>query len=126
MARKPTETVKLNLRLPERLRKQLERDAKRNGLSLNAEMIYRLESAYSKDQRELLIEALVGGGRNANFLRGIAVKMQQHQYRGWDATKEGRARFARDLAAELLTLEKLFLEGPDDQEAAIDWMSSKE
>ena len=42
MARKPTDTIKLNLRFPEALRRQLEREAKKEGRSLNTEIVERL------------------------------------------------------------------------------------
>jgi hypothetical protein len=46
MARKPTDTVQLNLRFSEALRRRLEREAERNDRSMNAEIIDRLEQSF--------------------------------------------------------------------------------
>src|SRR5258706_7694584 len=43
MARKPTDTVQLNLRFSEALRRRLESAAKKRGGSLNSEIVDRLE-----------------------------------------------------------------------------------
>ncbi len=43
MARKPTDIVPLQVRLPERLRKFLAAEAEKNGRSLNAEIVHRLD-----------------------------------------------------------------------------------
>jgi Arc-like DNA binding dprotein len=45
MARKPTDTVKLQLRFHEALRRRLAREAKKNNRSLNAEIVHRLEQS---------------------------------------------------------------------------------
>jgi HicB-like protein involved in pilus formation len=42
-ANKTTDAVKLNLRLPKSLHRKLQRDAKRNNVSLNTEIIHQLE-----------------------------------------------------------------------------------
>jgi len=49
MARKPTDTVHLNLRLSEALRRQLARAAKTNDRSLKLEIVGRLEGSFSSD-----------------------------------------------------------------------------
>ena len=46
MARKVTDTVQLNLRFSEALRRRLERAAKNNDCSLNAEIVDRLEKSF--------------------------------------------------------------------------------
>jgi Arc-like DNA binding domain len=46
MARKLTNTVQLNLRFSEALRRRLEREADRNDRSMNAEIIHRLEQSF--------------------------------------------------------------------------------
>jgi hypothetical protein len=43
MARKPTDIVALQVRLPERVRKMLSAAAEKNGRSLNAEIVHRLD-----------------------------------------------------------------------------------
>jgi hypothetical protein len=51
MARKTQELRPVMTRLPEPLRKRLERDAAHNGRSMNTEIIYRLEQSSEKDAR---------------------------------------------------------------------------
>jgi DNA repair exonuclease SbcCD ATPase subunit len=50
-AKKPHEIVPLMLRLREALRQRLAKDAEKAAKSLNAEIVDRLEAAYSKDER---------------------------------------------------------------------------
>jgi Arc-like DNA binding domain len=45
MARNPTDTVKLQLRFHEALRRRLAREAKKHDRSLNAEIVHRLEQS---------------------------------------------------------------------------------
>jgi hypothetical protein len=49
MARKPSDTVQLKLRFPEALRRLLERAAKANDRSMNAEIVHRLEQSFHAD-----------------------------------------------------------------------------
>jgi Arc-like DNA binding domain len=49
MARKPTDTVQLNLRFPESLRRRLERAADANDCSLNSEIVHRLEQSFRRE-----------------------------------------------------------------------------
>jgi hypothetical protein len=57
VARKPTDTVQLKLRFPERLRRQLEREAAKNERSMNAEIVERLKQSFRRDDwRELAWE----------------------------------------------------------------------
>jgi Arc-like DNA binding domain len=49
MARKPTDTVQLKLRFPERLRRRIEQAGERNKQSMNAEIIERLERSFEKE-----------------------------------------------------------------------------
>jgi type III secretory pathway component EscV len=52
MARKPNDTVQLNLRFSEDLRRRLEREAARSGRSMNAEIIQRVEQTFHQAERE--------------------------------------------------------------------------
>jgi hypothetical protein len=55
MARKPSDIVKLQVRLPEALRRRLEREAARKKQSMNAEIINRLTSSFTAaDLREMI------------------------------------------------------------------------
>jgi hypothetical protein len=48
VARKPNDTVHLKLRFSEALRRRIEREADRNGRSMNAEIIHCVEETYRK------------------------------------------------------------------------------
>jgi hypothetical protein len=61
MARKRDTTVQVGLRLKEPLRKRVERAAKSNGVSMNAELVRRLEESFA--QRGVVHE-LFGGQAN--------------------------------------------------------------
>ena len=54
--RKPTDTVKLNLRLPEALRRKLEHAGKAHDHSMNAELIRRLEDSFHADPAADMVE----------------------------------------------------------------------
>ena len=51
MPRKPTETVQVNLRMKESLRRKLEREASKHFVSLNKEMTMRIEDSFEKAAR---------------------------------------------------------------------------
>jgi plasmid stability protein len=61
MSRKPSETVQLKLRFPERLRQRIESAAARDERSMNAEIVHRLEQSFQKEDLQsnqaLLAEA---------------------------------------------------------------------
>jgi alkanesulfonate monooxygenase SsuD/methylene tetrahydromethanopterin reductase-like flavin-dependent oxidoreductase (luciferase family) len=50
MARKPTDTIQLKVRMSETFRRQMEDAAARNGRSMNAEIVARLGHSIQKDQ----------------------------------------------------------------------------
>jgi hypothetical protein len=50
--RKPTDIVQLKLRLPEWLRRDIERHARKSGRSLNSEMVHALQRAYEQTKTE--------------------------------------------------------------------------
>ena len=55
MARKLTDTVKLQVRLPERLRRRLEQAAKHHDWSMNTEIVDRLDVSFQReDQKEMI------------------------------------------------------------------------
>jgi hypothetical protein len=56
VARKLTDTVKLQVRLPERLRRRLEQAAKHNDWSMNTEIVDRLDVSFQREDREEMIE----------------------------------------------------------------------
>ena len=49
MPRKPMEMVQVNLRIREKLRRRLEREAKKRGVSLNYEMTSRIEQGFDRE-----------------------------------------------------------------------------
>jgi len=58
IARKRTDTAQLKLRLPETLRRQIEREARKNDHSLNTEMVRRLEQSFARQEIESLIQTV--------------------------------------------------------------------
>jgi hypothetical protein len=54
--RKPTDYAQMNLRLRESLRKKIEFEAKKNGLSLNSELVRRLERTFVEQGIEAVIQ----------------------------------------------------------------------
>jgi hypothetical protein len=59
VARKLTDTVKLQVRLSERLRRRLEQAAKHNDWSMNAEIVNRLDVSFQPEGQEEMIEKAV-------------------------------------------------------------------
>lgn len=62
MARKLTDTVKLQVRLSERLRRRLEQAAKHNDWSMNTEIVSRLDSSFQREDQEAMIRRAVKEG----------------------------------------------------------------
>jgi hypothetical protein len=58
VARKETELRPLMTRIPERLRRQLERAADQNRRSMNAEIVHRLEESFQRVDTEKLIKSI--------------------------------------------------------------------
>jgi hypothetical protein len=54
--RKPAETVQVNLRMKEVMRRRLDQAAKKHGVSLNAEMMRRLEESFTQEEQRSLKE----------------------------------------------------------------------
>jgi uncharacterized protein YpiB (UPF0302 family) len=64
MQRPPTATVNLKLRLEERLRRQLEREARKADRSMNAEIIDRLEKSFAEPALLERIDTAVKSGND--------------------------------------------------------------
>jgi Arc-like DNA binding domain len=75
--RKKTDTVQLKVRLREALRRRLESGAKANEISLNSEIVTRLEQSILQAQNSFLLEALLAPGLGLDFLRAIATVIRQ-------------------------------------------------
>jgi hypothetical protein len=71
--RKKTDTVQLKLRIREALRRRLETAAKAADISLNSEMVRRLEGSFEQATNSMLFEALLAGGPSLYVLRAISV-----------------------------------------------------
>ena len=63
MPRKPSEIIQVNLRMRERLRQRLEKQAKRHGVSLNYEMLSRIEQTFETENLRTL-ESIVEDQKN--------------------------------------------------------------
>jgi Arc-like DNA binding domain len=75
VARKPTDTVQLKLRFSESLRRRLEREAKREERSLNAEIVGRLDESFQKAREaDLTADTFRAalGGPTGDLLRACA------------------------------------------------------
>jgi hypothetical protein len=57
MPRKPTDTIQVNLRIKEALRRRLEVAAKKRDVSLNFEMVDRLKASFDQDAHRTIDEA---------------------------------------------------------------------
>jgi hypothetical protein len=62
VARKLTDTVKLQVRLSERLRRRLEQAAKHNDWSMNTEIVSRLDVSFQREDQEEMIRRAVQEG----------------------------------------------------------------
>jgi hypothetical protein len=59
VARKLSDTVKLNLRFSEELRRKLEKAAERNNQSINSEIVARLDGSFRRDEFKVFVERLL-------------------------------------------------------------------
>jgi Arc-like DNA binding domain len=83
MPRKPSETVQLKLRFPERLRIRIEAEAKKNERSMNAEIVHRLEQSFEGDDRADLLKTVASeAAQTASRLTAKAVREAVRRARG--------------------------------------------
>src|SRR5260221_5649709 len=81
MARKAAELTQSKVRIMENLLRDLERVAKKNHRSANAEAVERLSKSFETgavQQRDYLIEMLLGGDKSADFLQWLAIELRQN------------------------------------------------
>jgi Arc-like DNA binding domain len=69
LGRKPTAIVGLKVRLREPLRKKLEVAAKKKGVSLNAELVARLERSFEAEPLEEITRRLEGVSKGVDWDR---------------------------------------------------------
>ena len=67
MARKPTATVKLQLRFHEALRRRLAQEAKKHDRSLNAEIVHRLEQSLDVPEQAAALASEVRSAAKSVF-----------------------------------------------------------
>jgi plasmid stability protein len=72
MARKDSDIRPLTARIPEGLRRRLEKEAARKSRSMNAEIINRLQRSFDLEQTDALVAGLTGNQDNATLLRLLA------------------------------------------------------
>jgi hypothetical protein len=72
MAKKLSETVKLNLRFSEELRRKLEKAAERKNQSMNLEIVERLEHSFTLERLDELLD------RKIDVAIQVAVKQALH------------------------------------------------
>jgi len=75
MARKPTDTVQLNLRFPESLRRRLERAADANDCSLNSEIVIRLEQSFRREDFQKVQDAV---NKGMTDILGVTLEVAKH------------------------------------------------
>jgi len=93
MARKPTDTIKLNLRFPEALRRQLEREAKKEGRSLNTEIVERLYRSLRQEDKptDIIAQYLYSALQDEGVLDRI-FEMDAEDRAGMEAHDEWKER----------------------------------
>jgi len=70
MVRQSAKLRPVMTRIPEGLRRRLEKEAKQNGRSMNAEIIARLEGSFrQQEQRELIHATVENGGASGTHSR---------------------------------------------------------
>jgi len=103
MARKLQDTVQLKLRFSEALRRRLEREAKRQEQSLNAEIISRLEQSFRKAEDDDLIASTFRAafGATGDLLRAIVTVIWLIERRTGEKWNEDRdTAFQIEIAME--------------------------
>jgi hypothetical protein len=98
-ARKKTDVVQLSkIRMRESLRARLKRDADKKDITLNAEIVDRLEQSYGQALRDsAIIDMLVRHNDvSAQLLRDIADEIAKHP--DWSTSEDEREELLRGLA----------------------------
>jgi hypothetical protein len=119
MARKPTETVKLQLRLSEAIRRRLERAASASHRSMNAEIVHRLEQSLKRDEepegvRDAMNEGMlkvidvaaevvrqIPPARHSQSLRAVAQAQRPHRPEVSAELMDGIRQLAQEVAQGL-------------------------
>ncbi len=99
--RKPAQTVQVNLRIKEALRRRLEREAQKQQVSLNAEMTRRLEGSLADEDR---LADWLGGEKNLQLFRvlgPVIAAVEADTGKCWEDDVKTMVRVARSLTAVL-------------------------
>lgn len=103
--RAKSDVVPTMLRMRQDLRDRIEASARRNGNSMNEEMVMRLEVSYMRDQLEardtILVELLTGNrGPTGDLLRDLVIELQKRPH--WNLSKEDQAELINCVAFNVL------------------------
>jgi hypothetical protein len=85
--RKPTDIVQLKLRLPEWLRRNIERNARKSGRSLNGELVHQLQKAYTQTENDLQKVAEAAAQKAADDVFERFAQVADERWAQW--VKEG-------------------------------------
>jgi len=119
-ARKKTDTIQLSkIRMREALRAKLARDAEKRGVTLNTEIVDRLEQSYAKDAKAerdaAIIDMLVRHDDvSGQLLRDIADQIAKHP--GWADSETDRKEMLHWIRIAAYGKEPQQEPGPGDDE----------
>jgi hypothetical protein len=82
VARKLTDTVKLQVRLSERLRRRLEQAAKHQDWSMNTEIVSRLDASFSRDELEKHMGSAIEQAAHGAAIKTATRLVQELRQRG--------------------------------------------
>ena len=102
MARKPTDIVAITLRVREELRRKLQHQADRREVSLNNEMVRRLEGSFRQASIESLFDAFTGSPQNSQLLAIIASALLFVKRDKALKDDKERSRFAADVISKIV------------------------
>jgi len=105
MVRKPSDISQLKVRLPERLRRNIESEAATHDRSMNAEIVSRLERSFQKDEDRLqeVAEVLLAGLDRALVERMLTIRLEQEaEDTDWGAAQQAYREEIELRAQELL------------------------
>jgi phytoene dehydrogenase-like protein len=86
MARKPTATVKLQLRFHEALRRRLAQEAKKHDRSLNAEIVHRLEQSLDVPEQAAALASEVRSAAKSVFREWLSTEFAERRIGSVTAT----------------------------------------
>jgi hypothetical protein len=106
MVRKSQELRPVMTRIPEGLRSKLAREGKKNGRSMNAEIVYRLEQSFEQGDIIEAVREEISSGFTAGFAAGLRDAPQPATFKD-DARRAGFKVDAQMVAAFKRALKEL-------------------